>query len=152
MSLEVVLFVLRVVSAIALSSVLIVIFLMIWRDYKGTMEQTQARHRSYGALISLHEIDSVLVDGEAYPLLPLTSLGRSPTNTVVIDDSYASGTHAIVSLREGQWWLQDQQSRNGTRLNEKLISQPVVMTDGDVIEIGSHRFRIELDRSATHKR
>ncbi len=78
--------------------------------------------------------------GQTYPLLPLTSLGRSPTNTIPISDDYASGEHALVALRSGQWWLEDRQSRNGTTINGMPITQPVIITDGDIIGVGSVSF------------
>ena len=88
-----------------------------------------------------------VVTGETYPLLPLTSLGRSPTNTVPINDSFASSEHALVAFRNGQWWLEDRRSRNGTLLNDMPVTQPVVITDGDIIGIGKIKFRLELEPS-----
>lgn len=153
MSVELTLFLLRIGSALALFSLLLVIFSVIWRDYRQMIEQVNAGKRIHGRLVSVQDIDGVMVaDGESYPLLPLTSLGRSPTSVIVIDDNYASGEHAVVALREGQWWLEDQQSRNGTMLNDKLITHAVVMTDGDVIGIGRRRFRLDLDRPTLRKR
>jgi pSer/pThr/pTyr-binding forkhead associated (FHA) protein len=87
-----------------------------------------------------------VVTGETYPLLPLTSLGRSPTNTIRINDTFASGDHALLAMRSGQWWLEDRRSRNGTMLNDLRVTQPVVVTDGDVIGIGNIKFRVELER------
>jgi pSer/pThr/pTyr-binding forkhead associated (FHA) protein len=98
-------------------------------------------------LIALQEVNgSYIVTGTNYPLLKLTSLGRSPTNTITIDDTFASSDHAFVALRSGQWWLEDRQSRNGTTLNEVPITQPVIITDGDIIGIGRNRFRLELEQ------
>ncbi len=153
MQVEFILLILRGLSALALLGFLSFIFVTIWRDYARSVQQADANRRVYGHLVSVHDIDGALVpDGETYPLIPLTSLGRLPTNMIVIEDNYASGEHAVVALREGQWWLEDQQSRNGTMLNEMLISQPVVMTDGDVIGIGRRRFRVDLDRPTLRKR
>ena len=84
--------------------------------------------------------------GRLIPLLPLTSLGRSPTNTIPIHDNYASGEHALVALRGGQWWLEDRQSRNGTMINGMPITQPVIITDGDIIGVGNLSFRLELEQ------
>ena len=83
--------------------------------------------------------------GAFYPLRPLTRLGRSPTNDIVIDDSFASSKHAQIILRDGQWWLEDRNSRNGTMLNGALINQSVVVTDGDMIGIGERLFRFDLE-------
>lgn len=146
MTTEGVLFVLRVLSGTALLLFLALIFGALWRDYRSTVVSTEASRRTYGQLVELREVDgSYLPVGTEYPLLQITSLGRAPTNTITVDDTFASGDHAVVVLRSGQWWLEDRQSRNGTTLNEILISQPAVITDGDVIGIGKIRFRLELE-------
>jgi pSer/pThr/pTyr-binding forkhead associated (FHA) protein len=83
--------------------------------------------------------------GATFPILSTTTLGRSTSNTIQIDDRYASGEHARLVQRMGRWWLEDQQSSNGTQLNGVLVEEPVVLTSGDVITIGSVQFRLELD-------
>lgn len=153
MRVEVVLLILRAVSALALLVFLLLVFGTVWRDYLNSVRQADANRKVHGRLVSVQDIDgTLLADGESYPLLPLTSMGRSPTNLIIVEDSFASGDHAVVALREGQWWLEDQQSRNGTMLNGTLITHPVVMTDGDVIGIGRKRFRLDLDRPTLRKR
>lgn len=145
MSIEVLLFLLRLVSGLLLIALLMVLFMVMWRDYRSTITQVEASRRAHGQLVGLREIDGTWVlTGERYPLLPLTSLGRSPTNTVPINDTFASSEHALVALRNGQWWLEDRQSRNGTTLNGVSITQPLVITNGDIIGIGSLNFRVEL--------
>ncbi len=88
-----------------------------------------------------------LLTGTVYPLTALTSIGRSPTNSIPIDDNFASSEHALVALRNGQWWLEDRSSRNGTLLNGMQVTQPVIVTDGDIITIGKIALRIDLDSS-----
>lgn len=86
-----------------------------------------------------------MLTGEDYPLLPLTSLGRSPTNTIPINDTFASSEHALVAMRNGQWWIEDRKSRNGTLLNDLPVTEPIVITHGDIIGIGTMKFRLELE-------
>jgi hypothetical protein len=146
LSTEVALFLLRLISGLLLLLLLFTLFIVIWRDYHSTAKDAELDRRIHGRLIAERTIDgSDVVTGETYPLLPLTSLGRSPTNTIQINDSFASGDHALVALRNGQWWLEDRRSRNGTLLNDMPVNQPVVVTDGDIISIGKIKFRIELE-------
>lgn len=146
MSTEVVLLVLRVVSSALLLSLFLAILVALWRDYRRTATDLEASQRSYGQLVEMQHVDGDYVfTGQVYPLFPLTSLGRAPTNTVTIDDTFASSEHALVVMRDGQWWLEDRQSRNGTTINEILISQPVVIADGDIIGIGTARYRVHLE-------
>lgn len=146
MSPEIVLFALRVLSVLLLLGILVGLFYVLWRDYRSTVQQIQSARRSYGRLVALDSLDGKMVaNGTTFPLLPLTSLGRSATNHVMVSDSFASGEHAQIVLRTGQWWLEDRHSRNGTTLNNVVIQQPVVMTTGDIIGIGEHYFRLELE-------
>lgn len=146
MSTELALFLLRLLSGVLLLVLLGALFLVMWRDYKATAREAEARRRSYGRLVGLIEINGALTKtGESFPLLPLTSLGRAPTNSIKIDDTFASSEHAIVALRNGQWWLEDRKSRNGTTLNGLPINQPVIVTDGDIIGVGSVRYRLDME-------
>lgn len=148
MDAELILFILRLVSGALLLGILAVLFVTLWRDYHRAMVETTAQRRIYGRLVVVHEND----DDESYsdteisfPLLPLTSIGRAPTNTIPVDDDFASGEHALLALRNGQWWLEDRQSRNGTTINGLPIRDPIIITDGDVVGVGSQRFRIHLE-------
>jgi hypothetical protein len=144
---ELVLFLLRLISGVLLIVVLILLFVFMWRDYRSAATQVEASRRIHGRLTMLHDIDGKhAIAGQSYPLLPLTSLGRAPTNSIPIDDTFASSEHAVVALRNGQWWLEDRQSRNGTMLNGMSVTQPVIVTDGDIIGIGKMRFRLDLEQ------
>ena len=145
MTLDLALFLLRLLSGAVLMAVLGLLFIVMWRDYRSAVVQAEAKRRSYGRLAEVHQLDGSYVAVQSQPLLPLTSIGRSPTNTIVIDDDFASGEHALVALRNGQWWLEDRQSRNGTTINGVPITQPVIITDGDVIGVGNMQFRLELE-------
>ncbi len=146
MSTEIALFLLRVVSGLLLLSFVIALFVILWRDYHAALEQVTASRRTYGQLVELRRVDGKLVlTGETYPLLSVTSLGRSPTNSITVEDSFASSEHALVVMRNNQWWLEDRRSRNGTTLNDMHIAQPVVITHGDIIGIGNLAYRMELN-------
>lgn len=141
-----ILFALRLISGLVLLAILIGLFVITWKEYRSTAGQPEAQRRVYGRLKVLREMDGTYrVTGESYPLLPLTSMGRSPTNSIPIPEPFASSEHALVTLRDGQWWLEDRRSRNGTTLNDLPVTQPVVITQGDVIGIGTVRFHVELE-------
>lgn len=147
MTTELLLFLLRLAAGVLLLTLLLALFVIIWRDYRSAVSSIESNRRIHGQLIAMREIDGeYIITGATYPLLPLTSLGRSPTNTIPVDDNFASAEHALVAMRNGQWWLEDRHSRNGTTLNELLVKHPVVVTDGDIIGIGNMRYRIELER------
>ncbi|MEZ4667492.1 MAG: FHA domain-containing protein [Anaerolineae bacterium] len=143
---EYILLLLRVISGSLLLALLAAIFRILWQESQRLVVEVEARRRRYGTLVMLRSIDGqYMVTGETFPLLPLTSLGRAPTNTITINDTFASSNHAQVTLRNGQWWLEDRNSRNGTLLNERIVTQPTVITQGDVIGIGEIRLKLELE-------
>lgn len=146
MTTDVLLFVLRLISAALLLVLLGALFVVLWRDTRSAAAQAESVKRSHGRLIMMQDIDGVITPtAQIYPLLPLTSLGRSPTNTIPVDDTFASSEHALIALRNGTWWLEDRQSRNGSTLNGLPITEPVIVTDGDILGIGSARVKIELE-------
>src|SRR5215212_4689838 len=69
------------------------------------------------------------------------SLGRSPSNRVVIESPKASRRHCLINLQNvGEFWLIDLGSSNGTFLNKRRVHQPMPLADGDQIMIGDDAF------------
>ncbi len=68
---------------------------------------------------------------------PLT-IGRHPTNHVVIDIPTVAAEHAVVEYVSGTYRLIDRGSRNGTFVNGQRITE-YPLQDGDVIRIGDTR-------------
>lgn len=148
MSTEVALFLLRLVSASLLLIILAAIFTILWKDFRNTGTQIELRSHIFGQVSTIHEHNGEHhATGDSFPLRPLTRLGRAPTNDIIVDDTFASSEHAQIVLRDGQWWLEDRNSRNGTMLNGNIINQPVVITAGDIIRIGDKRFRLDMEQS-----
>jgi predicted component of type VI protein secretion system len=67
-------------------------------------------------------------------------VGRGDADIKFEDDHYMSPLHARLDLREGQLWLRDLGSRNGSWL---FVEAPAKLTDGDLMLVGSQviRFR-----------
>lgn len=66
-------------------------------------------------------------------------LGRDPHCDLRIANRSVSARHALLSFHDGQWWLNDLESTNGTRLNRRKVIGPTVLTSGDEIECGVAR-------------
>lgn len=146
MSSEIILVFLRVVSAALLLLFLSVIVMLIWRDLKVALRSIDLERRIYGRLIVGHQTkQGFLPTGSVYPLLMLTSIGRSPTNGIAIEDDFVSVDHAVIALRDGQWWIEDRQSLNGTMVNGDRLTEPMIITSGDLISIGRLTFRLEVE-------
>jgi hypothetical protein len=148
MSLEALLLILRIAAALLLLAFVGALFVMMWRDYHAVSLEVVSRTRKRGRLVVVNSDNgdgTPVKQGMTFPLLPLTSLGRAPTNTIVLNDTFTSNEHALVTLRSGQWWLEDRNSSNGTLLNGYRIQEPVVVSAGDVIAVGRVELKLELD-------
>jgi len=74
------------------------------------------------------------------------TLGRAPTNEVILQDAKASRSHAQIELGADKCTLVDLDSTNGTRVNGKLVER-ADLSPGDVIAIGDSTLRYEIDTS-----
>lgn len=144
MSLEWVLLGLRLLATVILYTFLGLAFYIIWRDLRQAEAQIVSLSQATARLrvVTVAE-DKSLVEGEIFPLKPVTFLGRDPANTIVVNDAAASARHARLRQTNGVWWLEDLNSENGTKLNDLPLSKPAPLADGDIIEIGQMRFVLE---------
>ena len=51
------------------------------------------------------------------------AIGREPPCQLTLDDPHISRRHVEVRYEQGRWWLVDMGSRNGTRLDGKLVQR-----------------------------
>jgi DNA-binding response OmpR family regulator len=63
------------------------------------------------------------------------TIGRWEDNDVVVDDRWISRTHARVRREGDQYVIEDLDSKNGTFVNGRRIAGPVVLADGDEIQV-----------------
>jgi pSer/pThr/pTyr-binding forkhead associated (FHA) protein len=64
------------------------------------------------------------------------SVGRSPDSTLVLSDDYASTRHARLYSNNGQWYVEDLGSTNGTYLDRAKVNGPTPVPLGVPIRIG----------------
>lgn len=62
-------------------------------------------------------------------------IGRSPDCDVVLDAAAVSRRHAIVTRERDQFFIQDNDSRNGTIVNGQQIHERTALRDGDQLLI-----------------
>ena len=63
-------------------------------------------------------------------------IGRSSRHPIHIPDGTVSKDHAEITSRAGQFYLRDLGSRNGTRVNGREATEPILLEAGDQVEIG----------------
>lgn len=87
----------------------------------------------------------VIVDNVRSKEIPLTSellaLGRAEIN---VNDVVISRQHLRVIYQDGQFWVEDANSVNGTFVNGRRISARTVLQPGDVIQAGRTMLRMVI--------
>jgi pSer/pThr/pTyr-binding forkhead associated (FHA) protein len=75
----------------------------------------------------------------------LVSIGRDPSNDVVLPDAMVSRRHAVIEYRGSQYYIRDCNSSNGSLVNGDRVSERS-LRDGDLVAIGTARllFRDDL--------
>lgn len=63
-------------------------------------------------------------------------IGRNPECTLVVEDDYASGRHARISLTHDGWIVEDLGSTNGTYLGDQRLTGPQPLVVGSRVRIG----------------
>ncbi|MCW2959877.1 MAG: hypothetical protein JWM90_264 [Thermoleophilia bacterium] len=76
--------------------------------------------------------------GERFRLLDTTTIGRSPTSDIFLDDVTVSREHAVVYNDGASVRVEDRASLNGTFVNHERVDKQVV-EDGDEIQIGKYK-------------
>ena len=114
----------------------------------------RVRNRIYGRVFDQAWIDANVPDAELEKpggarirLRGTCTIGRTSTSDIVLADAKVSRRHALVQpQKQYEFWLLDLGSSNGTYLNGRRITQPVLLRDGDQIEIGPFRLRFRQSK------
>lgn len=75
---------------------------------------------------------------------PVTTIGRGPDNTVVLDDVALSRRHARLLREQSEVQIVDLSSRGGIWVNDRRVDGSVPLRPGDVVTLGSYSFRFVL--------
>ncbi|MEN8241288.1 MAG: FHA domain-containing protein [Chloroflexota bacterium] len=134
----VILFFLRLGLTLTLIAFFGVALKTIWQDFRKQTETASAismpviifqpEHSAEEQRFSLNEI----------------SLGRDPGCDLQITDESVSARHARCYFRKSQWWLEDNHSSNGSKLNGIPVEAPTVITSGDQLSLGSVKLKISF--------
>ncbi len=73
--------------------------------------------------------------GQRWPLSRPLVMGREATCDVVIADRQVSRFHARLTPTDEGVILEDLGSKNGTRHNGNILSAPVMLQDGDAVQV-----------------
>jgi eukaryotic-like serine/threonine-protein kinase len=66
----------------------------------------------------------------------VTRIGRTAGNDIILPDPTVSRHHARLAFHNGQWFLEDLKSSNGTFVNSVRIARPAPLMEGDELRMG----------------
>jgi Mg-chelatase subunit ChlD len=82
--------------------------------------------------------------GRKYPVeQPVFRIGSGEGNELQLSDDYVSNRHGVIKYDEGNLYLSDSESRNGTWLNDARLDETArVLSPGDRIRTGRSAFEL----------
>lgn len=96
------------------------------------------KEKTYGYIVDMY-------DGERYELnMWETSIGRSNSCDIVIQYDTMSRFQAVIARRNDSWYIHDLRSKSGIKVNGKKTEKKQTIKDGDILTLGSMRFRFEI--------
>ncbi|MEO6887779.1 MAG: FHA domain-containing protein [Ktedonobacteraceae bacterium] len=79
----------------------------------------------------------------------IVTIGRGEENDIWLDDDMASRAHVELAWDQGCVYVTDCDSLNGVQVNGRRIRGSVIIAPGELLEVGSHRFLLELAAPST---
>ncbi|HEY0756679.1 MAG TPA: FHA domain-containing protein [Ktedonobacteraceae bacterium] len=146
MTLDVFLLILRLLGIVLLYLFLMQVIISITRDLRKTVAANDGVIDKLppilGHLVVVDSGPSKIAPGTSFNLNPQTTIGRGPTNTIQISETFVSAEHTRMWFRNGVWYVQDADSTNGTFLNNQPARDPLAARIGDIIQVGFIRFKL----------
>ncbi len=142
----------RIIKYILIAIVYIFILRVVKMVYTDISDTKRARRAATDGIAYLklsgrpRGIDFKLYD--TYAVRESTSIGRSKKNDIYIPDPFLSSSHARIFFADGDYYLEDLGSTNGTLYNGKYIGNyRVPLKTGDKIGFGHVNFTfVENDK------
>ena len=141
------LLILRLLVIVLLYLFLMQVVIAITRDLRKTAAASadggnKATAAAHGHLVVVDSGPSSILPGTRFDLAPQTTVGRGPTNTIQISDNFISAEHTRMWYRNGQWFVQDAGSVNGTFVNNQPALNALPAKNGDIVRVGYIQFKL----------
>ena len=142
MTLEVVTVILQALFVLSLYAFILLVVRIIRRDLRSIPDESPASlPQGTERLVVLERGFAGITQEQVFELRPLTAIGRAPTNDIVLQDSYVSSEHALLTRKDGIWSVKDLDSTNGTYVNRLPVHGDVQIKHGDVVQIGRTKLK-----------
>lgn len=98
---------------------------------------TRTRKRGRKVPTQLTVVEPEDQRGRVIPLVDEMTVGRaSGCHVAIPEDTFASQIHARIYSRDGQTWVEDLGSTNGTFVNRAKVTTATAVRRGDLVQIG----------------
>ncbi len=90
---------------------------------------------------------------DVFRLIPgrTVTIGRSPTNMIVLREDQASRQHAEIFYSQGHWYVRDLGSRNGTAIGEDRLSGDHRLVPEDIVSIAGTQMTFAEDLAEAYQ-
>jgi len=115
----------------------------LWQDLKiqsRTLDSYQIPPISLQSEWETHSVNQTFT-------IPEITLGRNLSCDFCLEDHTVSSEHARLIYRQGQWWVEDLRSTNGTFLNQLPVNEAMVVTSSDELQCGQAVIMITISET-----
>lgn len=118
------------------------VVLVVWRDLRRPSEAESDAAASVARLIVVEGGPTSYESGHSFSIRGTATIGRGADNAIVLGDPFVSTNHAVLSYREGSWWLADLDARNGTWVNSERVKGEARVRPGDTVTLGQVKLKL----------
>jgi hypothetical protein len=124
---------LRILAAIALYAFIGWALFLLWQSLRRDAQEITSRQvKLLDLLVDAPEEKSALLHFTSGDIL----IGRDADCECKLTHGTVSARHARLTFHHNQWWVDDLQSTNGTKLNDESLQTSTVVVNGDAIKCG----------------
>lgn len=100
--------------------------------------------------LSLVVVNAGKASGQTIPIkIAQFVIGRDPQCNLRPASAMISKKHCAVVVKEGNVFLHDFNSTNGTFLNDERVTGQVPLKDGDIVKVGPLTFKVAIEPAPT---
>ncbi|WP_315111144.1 FHA domain-containing protein [Clostridium intestinale] len=118
---------------------------IMYKDVKGgnrTKGSSNKEKLAYGLEVVSEGQNSNLKKGSLIHVRNTVTIGRKDDNSIILSDTFVSGNHAKLYVRNNEFYLEDLDSTNGTYINNQKLQGRMKLKMNDEIKIGTVVFKV----------
>ncbi|ERK29205.1 FHA domain-containing protein [Clostridium intestinale] len=118
---------------------------IMYKDVKGGNRVKGSSNKeklAYGLEVVNEGQNSNLKKGSLIHVRNTVTIGRKDDNSIILSDTFVSGNHAKLYVRNNEFYLEDLDSTNGTYINNQKLQGRMKLKMNDEIKIGTVVFKV----------